>query len=212
MSLQIPELLKQPKVLGFAIGGVVLIGYMLRNKSGGNSSPVILSTEPDKELVALGIQSRMQDANNQTEILLSQQTNETTLKALALGSQSEYDLTKLNADSMINLSKLEADSNLSLAQLSTGFEVQKLKTDQENLNSTLGTQERIKGAELTLENIRLSVQQNLGIRQIDANSRISEVESQAEIEKARITGNASVAAAKAAKKKGFSIGGFSLSL
>lgn len=212
MSLQIPELLKEPKVLGFAIGGVVLIGYMLRNKSGGNSSPVILSTEPDKELVALGIQSRMQDANNQTDILLSQQTNETTLKALALGSQSEYDLAKVNADSMINLSKLEADSTLSLAQLSTGFEVQKLKTDQENLNSTLGTQERIKGAELTLENIRLSVQQNLGIRQIDANSRISEVESQAEIEKARITGNASVAAAKAAKKKGFSIGGFSLSL
>lgn len=210
MSLQIPELLKNPKVLGATIGGVILIGYMVRNKAGSSNSPVILSTEPDKELVALGIQSRMQDSANQTEIALSQQSNETTLKALAMGNETEFQLAKLNADSSIKLSQMDNEQVFSLAQMSTGFETAKLKSDSENLLATLGTQERIRGAELTLDNIQLSVQQNLGIRQIDASSRIAEIESQTTLEQARIAGNASVAAAKAAKKKGFSIGGYSL--
>ena len=185
MSLQIPGLVKNPKVLGAVLGGVVLIGYMMRSKGvTQNDAPVILDTQPDKELVALGIQSRMQDANNATQIALSSDSNATTLAALQIGANSDYNLSKLNSESAITLSNIDAST-----------ESQRMNLHYQGAMNALSSGERVKFGELRnseiqanlnaqTENTRLSVQQNLGERQINSDLRETELTTNAAIEQA----------------------------
>lgn len=170
--------------IAVAIGGVIA----WRILSGGSSSdaaPQVVQTGYDPELVALGTQSALK-----TKEIESQQ-------AIAMKAMD----TEVTTRSMANdLAKHQSDLGYSIGR------------EEINLASAeLYSKERMYGGELALRNTELSVQQNLGLNQIEAQRQVGIQTAQSQVELARIAGDAQVKAAKASKSKGIKFGGFGLS-
>ena len=82
--MQTPKWAKDPKIIGAAVGVVVLLLYVVTRSTTANTGTgsAIINTEPDSELVALGLQMRMQDNQNAADYT-QLQANNTTMLALA---------------------------------------------------------------------------------------------------------------------------------
>ena len=125
--------------------------------------------------------------------------------------QTGYDpqLVALGTQSALKTKELESQQAIATKAMDT--EIQTAKLNNELARYGMDSEERKFGAELGLRNSELSVSQNLGLHQIEAQRQTSIVTAQSQVELARIQGDAQVKAAKASKKKGFSCCGVGLS-
>lgn len=168
--------------MAIVAGGLLAWRFLF---SGGDSGDVSSHASPsmgyDPSLVALGVQTSLERDKLAASTELGKLTIATEMHALDV--QSEMQAREVGLADTVN-SREEAN----------------------NYQGIL-SQERMFGANLNLKNSELSVMQNIGM----AEQETARLMSFNDVEKARVAGNASVASAKAAKKKGFSFGGLSLS-
>ena len=169
--------------IAVAIGGVIA----WRILSGGGSSeqpPQVVQTGYDPELVALGTQSALKTKEIESQQAIATKAMDTEVATRAMDNE----LVKYQSDLGYSIGREEI--NLASAEMFS--------------------KERMYGGDLAIRNAELSVNQNIGLSQIEAQRQVDIQTAQSQVELARIAGDAQVKAAKASKSKGISFGGFGL--
>ena len=169
--------------IAVVVGGV--IGWRLLSGGGGSdAAPQIVQTGYDPELVALGTQSALKTKEIEAQQAIATKAMDTEVATRAMDNE----LVKYQSDLGYSIGREEI--NLASAELFS--------------------KERMYGGDLALRNTELSVQQNLGLNQIEAQRQLGIQTAQSQVELARIEGDAKVKAAKAGKSKGISCCGVGL--
>ena len=124
--------------------------------------------------------------------------------------QTGYDpeLVALGTQSALKTKEIEAQQAIATKAMDT--EIQTTMLSNELARYGIDSDERKFGGELGLRNSELSVRQNLGLTQIEAQRQTNIITAQNQVELARIESDAKVKAAKASKSKGFSCCGLGL--
>lgn len=168
--------------LAIVAGGLLAWRFLF---TGGDSGDVSNPTSPsmgyDPSLVALGVQTSLERDKLAASTELGKLTIATEMHALDV--QSDMQARE------VGLANITNDREVNLA------------------SATMLSQERMFGADLSLKNSELSVMQTIGM----AEQETARLTSFNDVEKARVAGNASVAAAKAGKSKSIGFGKFKLS-
>lgn len=163
-------------------GGLVAWRFLFSGDSGDVDAPQSDAMGYDPSLVALGVQTSLERDKLAASTELGRLSIATEMHALDV--QSEMQSREIGLADTIN------------------------NRAENNATNLILSQERMYGADIGLKHAELGVMGGLGL----AEQETARIVSANEITKAQIMGNASVAAAKAAKKKSIGFGGFSLSL
>lgn len=134
------------------------------------------------QLGKLGYQSKMMQDNN-------------ALTKYMADKEYDFKTTQLNADNAYKTKELSLNTALKEQEISTNYELTKERDT----------------SYYSLENIKATLSNALGIETIKSNTAIAKMEADAAIRVADIQGSASVNSAKASKTRGISCCGFGLS-
>lgn len=134
------------------------------------------------QLGKLGYQSKMMQDNN-------------ALTKYMADKEYDFKTTQLNADNAYKTKELSLTTALKEQELNTNYELTKSRDS----------------SYFSLENLKATLSNALGIETLKANTELARIESDASIRVADIQGNAAVKSAKASKSRGVSCCGFGLS-
>lgn len=159
--MQTPEWAKNPKIIGAAVGGVVLLYVVTRSTTANTSTgPAIINTEPDSGLVALGLQMRMQDNQNAADYTQLQANNATMLALASIDAGTEnkrIDLLDKQSDRDYQLTNNLNNQNFELSRMDAQAEYERVVVS-----------DRMSDREFQMNSNRNNQEYDLGKRAIEA--------------------------------------------